>query len=77
MWSLWEESHGQFSVMHKMCINRVYSRCAKIKRTTARLAMHFICSKCKGIMEGTVDSIEKLCDEVEMVQWLERPHCSR
>ena len=29
--------------------------------------MHFICSICKGIMEGTVDLIEKLCDEVETV----------
>ena len=29
--------------------------------------MHFVCSKCKGIMEGTIDSIEKLCDEVETV----------
>ena len=36
-------------------------------RFTARLAMHFVCSKCKGIMEGTIDSIEKLCDEVETV----------
>ena len=32
--------------------------------------MHFICSKCKAIMEGTVDSIEKLCDEFETVQWI-------
>ena len=39
----------------------------QIKRVTARLAMHFVCSKCNGIMEGTVDSIEKLCDEVETV----------
>ena len=29
--------------------------------------MHFVCSKCIGIMEGTVNSIEKLCDEVETV----------
>ena len=29
--------------------------------------MHFVCSKCKGIMEGKVDSIEKMCDEVETV----------
>ena len=29
--------------------------------------MHFVCSKCKEIMEGTIDSIEKLCDEVETV----------
>ena len=29
--------------------------------------MHFVCSKCKEIMEGTMDSIENLCDEVETV----------
>ena len=29
--------------------------------------MHFVCLKCKGIMERTMDSIEKLCDEVETV----------
>ena len=23
------------------------------------LAMHFVCSRCRGIMEGTVDLIEK------------------
>ena len=45
----------------------VHGKCAKIKRVTARLAMHFVCLKCKGIMEGTMDSIEKLCDEVETV----------
>ena len=38
-----------------------------MKRVTARLAMHFVCSKCKEIMEGAMDSIEKLCDEVETV----------
>ena len=42
-------------------------KCAKIKRATARLAMHFVCLKCIEIMEGTVDSMEKLCDEVETV----------
>ena len=47
------------------CENWVQSRCVKIKRATARLAMHFICSKCKGIMKGMADSIKKLCDEVE------------
>ena len=30
--------------------------------------MHFVCFKCKGIMEGTMDSIKKLCDEVETVK---------
>ena len=27
--------------------------------------MHFVCSKCNKIMEGKVDSSEKLCDEME------------
>ena len=55
------------SVLCTKCGNWVYGRCAKIKRATARLAVHFASSKCKGIMEGMVDSIEKLCDEVETV----------
>ena len=29
--------------------------------------MHFVFLKYKGIMEGMIDSIEKLCDEVETV----------
>ena len=29
--------------------------------------MHFVCLKCKGIMERAVDLIEKLCDEVKTV----------
>ena len=40
-----------------MCKNRV----------TPRVAKHLVCLKCNGIMEGTVDSIEKLSDEVETV----------
>ena len=49
------------------CGSWVHGKCAKVKTVTARLAMHFVCSKCKGIMERTMDSIEKLCDEVETV----------
>ena len=45
--------------------NWVHGKYAKINRATARLAMHLVCSKCKEIMEGTVDSIEKLCNDVE------------
>ena len=29
--------------------------------------MHFDCLKCKRMMEGTMNSIEKLCNEVETV----------
>ena len=55
------------SVLCTKCGSWVHGRCAKIKRVIVKLAMHFACLKCKGIMEGTMDSIEKLCDEVETV----------
>ena len=53
------------SMLCTKCGNWFHDRCAKIKRDTARLAMHFACAKCEEIMEGTVDSIDMLCDEVE------------
>ena len=37
------------------------------QRATVRLATHFVGLRCTGIMEEMVDSIEKLCDEVETV----------
>ena len=43
------------SVLCTKCENWVHGKCTKIKRATARLAMHFVCLKCKGIMEGTMD----------------------
>ena len=49
------------------CGNWVHGRCAKIKRVTAKLAMHFVCSRCSGIMERTEKSMEKLFDESETV----------
>ena len=55
------------SVLCTKCENWAYGRCAQIKRAPARLAMDFIGLKCKGIMEGMVYLIEKLCDEVETV----------
>ena len=58
------------SVLCTKCGNWVHIRCAKVKRVTARLTKHFVCSKCKGIMEETVESIEKLCNEVEIVNGL-------
>ena len=50
-------------VLCTKCGNWVHDRCEKIKRVTARLAMLFICSKCRGM----VDSIGKLCNDVETV----------
>ena len=54
-------------VLCTKCGNWVHGRCAKIKRDTAKLAMHFVCSKYRGTIEGTVYSIENLCHEVETV----------
>ena len=39
----------------------------KNKKVNARLAMHFICLKCRGVIEGTVNSIERLWNKVETV----------
>ena len=68
------------SVLCTKCGNWVHGKCAKMKRATARLAMHFVSSKCKGTMERTMDSIEKLCDEVETVNGFcylgDRPNAS-
>ena len=55
------------SVLCTECVIWVHGRCAKIKRVTARLSVCFICSRYKGIMEGTEDWIKKLCNEVETV----------
>ena len=32
---------------------------------TAALVTYFVCSRCRRIMEGTVDLIKKLCNEVK------------
>ena len=55
------------SVLCTKCGNWIHGRWTKIKSVAARLVMHFVCLKYKAIMEGTVDSIMKLCDEVEAV----------
>ena len=65
MWSLWEDSHGQFSVMHKISKLSSWQMC-KTKKVTARLAMHFVWLRCRGIMDKTAD-IENLCNEIETV----------
>ena len=47
------------SVLCTKCGNWAHGRCAKIKRVTARLAVRCVCLKYEGIMEETVDLIEK------------------
>ena len=55
------------SVLCTKCRNWVHGKYPKIKTVTARLTMHFVCSKSKRMMEVTVDSIEKFCNEVKTV----------
>ena len=40
MWSLWEESHGQFSVAHKMWKLGSWQMCKN--RVTTKLSMRFV-----------------------------------
>ena len=68
MCTLWEESHGQFSAVHKMWKLGSWQIC-KNKKVTARLPMHFVCSKYKEIMEGKVDLIKKLSCAMKWRQW--------
>ena len=39
VWSLWKESHGQFSVVHKMWKLGSWQMCKNKKGVTTRLAM--------------------------------------
>ena len=55
------------SLLRTKCGNWVHGRCAKIRRVTTRLAMCYVCFKCRGVKAKNSDSIEKLCDEVENV----------
>ena len=41
-------------VLSTKCGNWVHGRCAKIKRVTAKLAVRFVCSRCRT-MEETVE----------------------
>ena len=52
------------SVLYTKNRNWGHGSYAKIMRVTTWLTIRFVCSRCKDMMEGTVDSIEKLCDEV-------------
>ena len=67
MWSLWEESQSQISVKHKMWKLGSWQMFKNRELLLGFDFVHFEDTKCKGIMEETVDSIAKLCDEVETV----------
>ena len=39
-------------VLYTKCRNWVHGRCTKIKRVTTRLAMRFVCSRNRGMMDA-------------------------
>ena len=46
----------------------MYGRCAKVKRVTPRLGRDFVCGRWKKQVDGLVEPVEELCEEVETVR---------
>ena len=65
---MWEASNGKFSVVCKKCRKWIYGRCAKVKRVTLRLGRDSVCGRCKKQVDGLVELVEELCEEVETVR---------
>jgi len=49
------------------CRKWIHGRCTKVKRVTLRLGRDFESGRCKKQADGFMDSVEELCEEVEMV----------
>ena len=56
------------SVLRVKCRKRIQGRCAKVKRVTLRLRRDFVRGRCKKEVDGFKDSVEELCEEVEIVR---------
>ena len=58
------------SVLCVKCGKWIHGRCAKVKRVTLRLGRDFVCGRCKKQVDGLVEPVEELCEEVETVRAL-------
>ena len=56
------------SVLCVKCGKCIHGRCAKVKRVTPRLGRDFMCGRCKVQVDGLVEPVEELCEEVETVR---------
>ena len=56
------------SVLCVKCRKWIHGRCTKVKRVTLRLRRDFECGRSKKQADGSMDSVEELCEEVEMVR---------
>ena len=56
------------SVLCVKCGKWIHGRCVKVKRATPRLGRDFVCGQCKKQVDGLVEPVEELCEEVETVR---------
>ena len=53
------------SVLCVKCGKWIHGRCTKNNRVTSRLGRDFVCGRCKTQVDGLVEPVEELCEEVE------------
>ena len=56
------------SVFCVKCRKRIHGRGTKVKRATLRLGRDFVGGRCKKRADGSMNSVEELCEEVETVR---------
>ncbi|XP_068756631.1 uncharacterized protein [Montipora capricornis] len=56
------------SVLCVKCGKWIHGRYVKVKRATPRLGRDFVCGQCKKQVDGLVEPVEELCEEIETVR---------
>ena len=56
------------SVLCVKCGKWIHGRCTKVKRVTLRLGRDFVCGGSKKQVDGLVEQVEELCEEVETMR---------
>ena len=56
------------AVCSTQCTKWIHRRCTKIKKVTCSPARHFVCRRCTDVGDGTEETVEVLCEEVETVK---------
>ena len=56
------------SVLCMKCRKWIHGKCAKVMTVTLRSGRDFLCGTCQKQANGCMDSVEELCEEVEMVR---------
>ena len=56
------------SVLCVKCGKWIHGRCMKVKRVTPRFERDFVCGRCKKQVDGLLERVEELCEEVERVR---------